>query len=225
MCRWFPAILVLAIVGAIFPANASVGKASRVGAGWQFIDQKGAPVPDVVVSLFALDAGVAAPAPGAANPVEVTQRNKTFVPYVTVIAAGGSVAFPNRDSVQHHVYSLSRAKRFEIPLYGKEETQVLIFDKPGVITLGCNIHDWMVGYIVVVDTPYFGRSGEDGRVQVAGLPAGRYRVEIWHPRLAAKEFSIEAAVPLEGEAALAPISLRLKRDLRRTGPLDQSNYP
>jgi plastocyanin len=115
-------------------------------------DGKGAPVADAVVSLHALDHPAAAlPPPDA--PVEIVQRDQEYIPYVTVVRVGTRVDFPNQDDIQHHIYSVSKAKRFEKPLYAPGARETVLFDQPGVVTIGCNIHDWMVAYLVVLPTP------------------------------------------------------------------------
>jgi plastocyanin len=113
--------------------------------------------------------------------VAVDQVDREFVPKVTLTAVGARLSFPNRDVVQHSVYSFSKAKTFEIPIYAGESPQVLTLDKAGVITLGCNIHDWMVGYVVVVDTPIAEISKADGVVTLTDMPKGKYTVRVWHP--------------------------------------------
>ncbi|HYM36667.1 MAG TPA: hypothetical protein VET48_14805 [Steroidobacteraceae bacterium] len=110
------------------------------------------------------------------------QMNKEFVPEVLVIRTGTAVLFPNSDSVAHQVYSFSTTKRFELPLYRGRPHPPQIFDKEGVVTLGCNIHDHMVGYIVVTDSPYFAQSDAQGRATFKGITAGAYRTSVWHPR-------------------------------------------
>lgn len=106
------------------------------------------------------------------------QKNRMFVPRVLPVQTGTAVRFPNSDNIRHQVYSFSPAKQFQIPLYEGTPAQPVVFDTPGVLTLGCNIHDRMQAYIVVVDTPYFGNT-VDGRVELADLPAGRYAVHVW----------------------------------------------
>jgi plastocyanin len=154
-------------------------------------DSAMAPVADAVASVHPLDA--TAPLRPPAEPVEIVQQNQEFSPYVTPVVVGTRVVFPNRDSVQHHVYSVSPAKRFEIPLYIGESTAAIVFDHEGIVTLGCNIHDWMVAYIVVLSTPYFAKTGADGTAEISGLPAGRYRLEVWHPRAVTVERDITVA--------------------------------
>lgn len=175
-------------------------------------DAKGEAVADAVVSLHALDAS--APPPPAAGPVEIAQKDQEFLPYVTAVRAGSEVVFPNLDTVQHHIYSLSKAKRFEKPLYAPGMHESVVFEQPGIVTLGCNIHDWMLAYVVVLPTPYFAKSDATGSLQLT-VPAGRYRIEAWHPRLAApdvREASLgPGAPPLEFTLKLKP-----ERRIRRT---------
>ena len=169
---------------------------------------KGDPVADTVVSLVPLDAPAT---PVAANAqVEIAQQGQEFVPFVTVVQAGTKVVFPNRDTVQHHVYSLSKPKKFELPLYNPNQAESLVFEVPGLVTLGCNIHDWMISHLVIVPTPWFAKSDTQGSVKLTA-PAGRYRLEIWHSRSAAVTKEITLA---DNAAAKENITLALKPDRR-----------
>ena len=125
----------------------------------------------------------------------VEQFDREFLPYVTVIQVGTTVTFPNRDPILHHVYSFSPAKPFEIKLYTGRSPKAELFDKPGVITIGCNIHDWMIGYILVVSTPYFAKMDASGNARLRDLRPGAYEVYAWHP--------------LQRGAALAPVNVTL----------------
>lgn len=146
-------------------------------------DAKGAPVADAVVSLHALDENLARSIQVASidPPAVIVQRDQEFLPYVTVIRVGTRVEFPNEDDIQHHIYSVSKPKRFEKPLYNPGAREAIVFDQPGIVTLGCNIHDWMVAYVVVLPTPLFGQTDAAGLTRLTA-PPGRYRVEVWHPR-------------------------------------------
>jgi plastocyanin len=183
-------------------------------------DTKGALVTDAVVSLIPLDSA----APPPAEPLgEIAQQTQEFLPYVTVVQAGTKVVFPNRDTVQHHVYSLSKAKKFELPLYNPGQKESLVFESSGLVTLGCNIHDWMIAYLLVVPTPWFAKTDAQGRAIVTA-PAGRYRVEVWHPRLSAalaQEIALAA-----GEPSIRDFSLTLKPDrrIRRGGATKTGGY-
>lgn len=121
--------------------------------------------------------------PARPRAAEIEQKNRKFMPLMTVIQAGSEIAFPNNDTVRHHVYSFSQAKPFELKLYSGMPGSPVLFDKPGTIVIGCNIHDRMVAYIQVVNTPYFGKTNELGKVRISDLPAGKYKLKAWHPQL------------------------------------------
>ncbi|MDP1579630.1 MAG: methylamine utilization protein [Candidatus Didemnitutus sp.] len=182
-------------------------------------DAKGAAVPDAVIALYALDGAVSSPA--ADQPlIEISQQDQEYTPYVTVIRVGTVIEFPNRDDIQHHIYSLSKAKRFEKPLYAPGAHESVLFDHPGIITLGCNIHDWMIAYIVVLPTPHFAKTDATGTAQLIA-PSGRYRVEVWHPRLSAPQIQevtfADGVGPLEYRLTLKP-DRRIRRTLEgKTG--------
>ena len=127
---------------------------------------QGAPIADAVVSI-------AASASGPIHfpwPYRMAQQNIMFHPFVLIVPVGADVDFPNLDQVRHHVYSFSPAKTFELKLYGHDETRVVHFDKPGVVQLGCNIHDSMIAFIDVVTTPYVAKTGADGSPASRALP-------------------------------------------------------
>lgn len=181
----------------------------------------GKPVLDAVVVLEPL-AGAGPAAKNRPHAV-IEQRGAEFSPWVTVVQAGTAVDFPNNDTVRHHVYSFSQPKRFEIKLYAGKPGQPITFDKPGEVVIGCNIHDWMEAYVLVVESPYFGKTGPDGQVRIANLPAGRYRLQLWHPLQKAQ------AAAAEIELAAAPAKLNLVLDARAREPkprtaVDQDSY-
>jgi plastocyanin len=111
------------------------------------------------------------------------QQKMQFVPNIVVIQAGTGVEFPNSDQIEHQVYSFSAAKTFKLSLYAGHKYPPVVFDRPGLVIVGCNIHDHMVGYIYVTDTPYFGRSNQSGLLSLHELPTGSYRITAWHPRM------------------------------------------
>ncbi len=144
-------------------------------------DGSGKVLPDAVVFLESREARLMVkPMQGA----EMAQISKQFDPRVLVVPLGTAVAFPNRDTVRHHVYSFSPTKTFELKLYAGVAANPVVFDKIGIAVLGCNIHDNMAAWVVVVDTPYYGRSPKSGLVALANVPAGTYRLRVWHPSLA-----------------------------------------
>lgn len=139
----------------------------------------GTPINDAVVTLQ----GPVGAAAGALK-ADMDQRGQQFAPHVLAVHTGTQIRFPNSDNIRHQVYSFSTAKRFELRLYEGTPADPLLFDKPGVVVLGCNIHDWMLGYVYVTDDPRFGVSDAAGHVSLDGLPAGAYHVTLWHPQLA-----------------------------------------
>ena len=116
--------------------------------------------------------------------VQIAQHDLQFSPAVSVVTVGTPVLFPNQDTVRHHVYSYSAAKTFQIKLYAGVPHTPIVFDKPGVAVLGCNIHDGMIAWVVVTDTPLWGRSAAGGQARVADVPAGSYLLRVWHSSLA-----------------------------------------
>ena len=170
----------------------------------------GDPLIEATVSLIPLDQP-APPLPADAQS-EIAQEGQEFDGFITIVQAGTKVVFPNRDTVQHHIYSLSKPKRFEKPLYASGASESVLFDQPGVVALGCNIHDWMIAYVVVLPTPWFAKTGAEGSAQLAGAPPGRYRLEVWHPRLprpVLREVTLGA-----GDPAAETVALTLKADRR-----------
>lgn len=145
-------------------------------------DTAGRPMRDAVVTVVP-SSGVPAGPIRFAWPLRVSQQNIQFDPFVLIAPVGASVSFPNLDRVRHHVYSFSRGARFEIELFGRDETRSHTFTTVGVAALGCNIHDQMLAYVKVVDTPWAAKTGATGDVTLTGLPAGGATLRVWHPNL------------------------------------------
>ena len=177
-------------------------------------DTAGNRLQDAVILAESVDTPSDRASVQGSNPPAVTiaQNNKQFEPYVTVIQVGTAVDFPNRDDILHNVYSFSKAKPFQLPLYKDKAPQPVVFDQPGVVILGCNIHDWMVAYVYVADTPHFAKTGADGRAVLTGLSPGSYLVRVWHPRKKRRGSSPERRIrvttaspePMEFTVALKP---------------------
>lgn len=151
-------------------------------------DARGGAVSDAVV--YAVPEGRELPL--AKKTAIMDQKNRMFVPHVLPVQTGTSVRFPNSDDIRHQVYSFSSAKQFQIPLYKGTPANPVVFDRSGVVTLGCSIHDRMTAYVVVVDTPYFATTDKKGRGAIASVGAGRYSLRVWYPEMAAEP----APVPL-----------------------------
>ena len=179
-------------------------------------DHKGRNIEDAVVVAVPIDPRNAQRFRPPQDAVD--QVDKQFVPYVKPVFVGSTVRFPNSDNIRHQVYSFSPAKKFELPLYGGTNAPPVIFDKPGVVVLGCNIHDWMIGYIYVSETPFFAKTGPQGTAAITDLPPGEYTVRIWHPSMDRAEettnrhiaLAAEAPVSAEWQVGLKP-SIRVPR--------------
>ena len=165
----------------------------------QVNDSAGKPVADVVVVADA-EAGVAMPR--MLKPGEIEQRGLKFMPLVSVIQTGSRISFPNNDKVRHHIYSFSPAKKFDQKLYSGAAAAQQVFDKPGLVVLGCNIHDRMVSYVKVVNSPYFAKTGADGVARIALPAAGKYTVSAWHYNMAGAPAEQVAALQAEAATAL-----------------------
>jgi plastocyanin len=206
---WLAAAALLVLL----PARPSSAPSARGSLEAMVKDERGKPVVDAVVSLT--PPGGASP-PRSAQAV-MDQHDKTFVPHVLPVPLGAAVTFPNRDNIRHHVYSFSSAKRFELPLYMGTPAAPVVFDKPGAVVLGCNIHDWMVGYIYVLPTPHFARTDEAGQARLTDLSPGDYEAQVWHPRLRGEPETTAKAITIGGgDATEATFVVALKPP--RRGP-------
>ena len=162
-----------------------------------------------------------------ATPVsaEIYQKDRAFHPHVLVVPVGSSVDFPNRDNTQHHVYSFSPAKTFNIELYADRPAAPIVFDKPGIVELGCNIHDHMQGFVVVTDTAATGRTDASGKVTLSldTLPSegsqGTVTLEIWHPRLPDNTRPVTREIERDSESAI--VTLNLEPEPAAEGSLDR----
>lgn len=114
--------------------------------------------------------------------VTMVQANRQFDPFILPVPRNVPVSFPNHDDTAHHVYSFSPVGAFELPLYKGDSPAPITFTRPGVVPLGCNIHDWMIGYIYVVDSPFYTQL-ENGSARFDNLPEGRFEITLWHPAL------------------------------------------
>lgn len=202
-------VLIPAIVGCACFSSGSLHAASLQAT---LTDAEGAPIEHAVITLRG---DVSPPHPQLVASMD--QVGQLFSPYVLPVHAGTSVRFPNRDDIRHHVYSFSPAKRFELRLYEGTPAEPVVFDQPGVAVLGCNIHDWMLGYVYVTPDHWFAVSDAKGQVRLEDVPPGRYAVTLWHPQAKdllpqpGGELTLEAsgseatfAVALQGPAQPAP---------------------
>ena len=209
-------------IGVVFIACFAVFPAMAASLTVNVNDLAGLPLRDAVVSVVA-KAGTHVPA-HAPRTMEIEQKDREFIPYVTVVQTGTQVTFPNRDALLHHVYSFSPAKSFEIKLYSGEPPRGVLFDKAGIVTIGCNIHDWMLGYIQVVDTPYFAKTGADGRVVINDIVAGEFAVAVWHPTQRAPTIAKNLKIESREAAAIVLALDAVAPKKRFKPPLDSVRY-
>lgn len=179
---------------------------------------EGRPVEDYAVVLGA-SSGLAARKAKAV----ILQQDREFHPYLTIVQTRTAIEFPNRDPFKHHVYSFSQPKIFEIKLYAGKPAKPVVFDKPGVIALGCNVHDWMEAYVLVVDSPYFAKTGADGRAFIANVPAGSYKLTLWHPRQASDLPQRDIGMTKDGVRMVLKASIPPRPEHTKP-PLDHGGY-
>src|SRR3954452_22215485 len=170
------------------------------------VDASGHPVRDAVVTLYP-SGNAARPARGTGHFV-VSQKNLQFHPFLTIVPVGADVSFPNFDPTKHHVYSFSPAKKFELKLFAKDQSRTVRFDNPGVIALGCNIHDQMSAFIVVTDSAWTARTNGQGLAFFADAPNAPGRVTLWHPYLRAAGGSLQQGISAGQRSASFTVRLR-----------------
>jgi plastocyanin len=196
----------LRILALLAVAVTASGAAHATDLSVTVADARGKPVAQAVVLVRPIN-GSRAPAPAT---TQIVQQFQSFTPSVLPIAVGTTVQFPNLDRMRHHVYSFSPTHTFEIRLYSGEETPQVRFEQAGVVTLGCNIHDWMQGFIYVTDAPYFGATDAAGAVMLRDVPAGEYRVSVWHPQIAKEVDALSADVPAAGKTLALALGVNIE---------------
>lgn len=188
-------------------------------------EDNGTPIPDAVVEIITPQIPV--PADWDYTGL-MDQVDKEFIDNVVMVVAGSYVSFPNSDDIQHHVYSFSDTKSFELPLYSGNDADPVLFDMPGIAVVGCNIHDWMLGYIYVGQSHLMAKSGADGNAMIRDLPAGNYTFQVWHERARRRDqfSSFNIDIPATGDAVVE-LTLELGRDrrIRRAPTGTHSSYP
>jgi len=177
----------------------------------QVIDVDKAPLSNIVVYVEPENKS-AAPKGILPNSSTATmdQVNRQFKPHILVVNKHTKIDFPNSDNIKHHVYSFSPAKTFEIKLYSDEQSTPILFNDVGEVTMGCNIHDWMLGYVYIVDTPWFGKTDKLGNIKF-DLPDGKYTLKIWHPLLQDLDQSFTQEIDISSDVKL---TINLKETMK-----------
>jgi len=192
-------LFALAVAGAVSPLSAAPFTV-------RVVDASGRPVRDAVVTLHPTGGAARAPRPGGR--FVVSQKDLKFQPFMTIVPVGSNVSFPNLDPTKHHVYSFSPAKKFELKLFAKDQSRTVNFDRPGVVALGCNIHDQMSAYIVVTDSTWTGRTNAQGIVSFADAPNAPARLTVFHPYLRAPGGQQQQGIAASQRSANFQIRLR-----------------
>ena len=138
---------------------------------------------------FLPTAGAPLPKPGRFS---ISTQNKGFTPNYLVVPVGSTVAFPNRDTVLHNVYSRTPGSTFELGTFGPGESRQVVLKKAGLVIVNCNVHSSMRANVLVLATPYYTRPGKDGSFQLKDVPVGSGTLVFWHPRSSAGSVPIEA---------------------------------
>jgi plastocyanin len=199
--RWRGWIVALMASVAASPAGAQAVRGDvRLG---------GAPLPDAVVFLERLGDTVAAPAPTRGR---MDQRDLAFLPRILVVAPGSVVEFPNSDPVMHNVFHPGEGEdAFDLGTYPASEVKTLRFERAGLFVILCHVHPEMVGYVAVVPSALHATTAEDGSFRIEGAAPGRYRLHVWHRRVADPEMAVSVA---PGGAA-EPLAVAVERRGRR----------
>lgn len=178
-------------------------------------DVKGAAVEGAVVYVVELKGRFEPPK----EPYVMDQVDLELTPHLLPVLAGGKVRFPNRDGVHHHLYSFSEAKKFELPLYKDKPAEPIVFETTGVAKLGCNIHDWMAGVVVVLQNPHFATTGKDGKAVLKDVPAAAgLEAAVFHPRLKDSADDVKKPVAWKDGKASLDWSVKLRRDVKKKRP-------
>ena len=183
------------------------------------MDQKSNAVIDGYVELYALSGTeVATPATGT-----IDQIDKEFTPLVSAVPVGSTVFFPNSDNIQHQIYSFSKSKPFDLPLFAKNDTQKVVFENAGIIHMGCNIHDWMLSFLYVYESKFFGQTNNRGNISFSDLPDGDYELRVWSPRLKNNRKAVTQTISIPQTTTITQ-TIKVRKKIRRKPRLENDEY-
>ena len=183
------------------------------------VDQKSNAVTDGYVELYALS-GQEKSTPGSG---EVDQVDKEFTPLYSAVAVGSTVLFPNSDNIQHQIYSFSKSKKFDLPLFAKNDQKKVTFDKAGIIHMGCNIHDWMLSFLYVYESKFFGQTDTNGSISFSSVPDGEYELRIWSPRLKNNRSIVKQTITLPATTSVTQ-TIKVRKKIRRKPRIENEEY-
>jgi plastocyanin len=185
----------LAVVG--------VATAGRVAGRIVILEKDNKPSPDLSDAVLYLESPAAAPTAAHPVTVEIAITDKTYAPHVVVVPLGSTVRFPNHDPFNHNVFSVSDPNSFDLGLYGRGEAKSYTFTHPGLVRVYCNVHPRMVAYVLVMENRYYGQPASDGSFAIDNVPAGRYRLHVWHERIPSEVVKDVATGSAEPEVQIA----------------------
>ncbi len=185
------------------------------------VDKSGAPIQNAYVELIPKKEGATVQ---PKDKVIIDQENKEFVPMVTAIPVGTNVFFPNSDNIQHQIYSFSAAKNFDLPLYSSSDVNSIVFDKVGVVSMGCNIHDWMLAYVYVYESIHFKSTDSEGLAVFDDLPEAEYTLRVWSPRLRSPKNTIEVDLVVDKDSSMTKQVLNVRKSVRKPPRIEDKEY-
>lgn len=177
-------------------------------------DDRGNPVSGAVVTYVPKDRTLASP--GEDDSIIISQRNLEFQPFTTLAPVGSTISFRNDDTVLHHVFSFSKAMRFDLKLFGQNEPQSVTFEHPGIVTVGCNIHDGMIAHIFLSDAPFAIQTDEDGIALIEGAPASSGQLMVWHPLMRKRDNRLYQTVSISGDMGQFTVSSKFRKGIKRS---------
>src|SRR6266487_1363048 len=169
-------------IGALLAAGV-VATASRVAGRIVILEKDNKPSPDLSNAVLYLETPAAVTTAARPVTVEIAITDKTYAPHVVVVPLGSTVRFPNHDPFNHNVFSVSEPNSFDLGLYGRGEAKSYTFEHPGLVRVYCNVHPRMVAYVLVMENRYYAQPANDGSFAIDNVPAGRYRLHVWHERI------------------------------------------
>lgn len=196
--------LALIACGLVVAMALFCGQLSAASLTISISNQQQQPLADAVVELRSLSPSQITP-----QRIQVAQQQLTFVPFVSAVPAGSIVEFPNLDKTRHHVYSFSPAKQFEIKLYADKPEAPITFDTPGIVALGCNIHDYMQAFIYISESNLVAVSNDAGKLHWPDIAPGQYQLYVWHPWQLAEQApsTLEIVMPVQTSSTALAIDL------------------
>ncbi|MDE3273080.1 hypothetical protein [Pseudoalteromonas sp. G4] len=169
------------------------------------VDKNNTPINDIVVYLTPKSG--TSDLPTNNHPLVIDQQDKKFAPYITVMQKGQDIVFLNKDDITHHIYSVSGKNRFEFKLKAGSSKQIENISKTEEVAMGCNIHDWMSGFLLVVNTPYFAKTNTNGLSSISLKNSGEYEISVWHPQLDTPSHKITETHSLNNEKQTITLTL------------------